>query len=118
MTSPMVSSRTVGAPEARNSAVSGVMLGIRKPNPMTIPAASMAWMTTMSGSIAPIEASDHRSSVLKLVHGLTWTGAITSDDGDAVMAGAAVGSLIGGLLADEHGGRVAGRSEEHTSELQ
>src|SRR5699024_12453450 len=48
------------------------------------------------------------SSVLKLVHGLTWTGAITSDDGDAGMAGAAVGSLIGGLLADEHGGRVAG----------
>src|SRR5690625_6298609 len=94
MTRPTVSSRIVGTPDDRKSALSVVMSGIRKPNPITIPAASMAWTTMMSGSIAPVIASDQRSNDRKLVQRLTWIGATGS------------------------AAEVEGRSEEHTSELQ
>src|SRR5690625_1221561 len=97
MTRPMVSSRIVGAPDDRKSALSGVMSGIRKPKPMTIPASSMAWMTKMSGSIAPIAASDQRIRVPKLVQRRTWTGAIGVLRG-AGEGAAVVDSDMGGLL--------------------
>src|SRR5690625_7997163 len=55
MTRPTVSSRIVGTPDDRKSALSVVMSGIRKPNPITIPAASMAW-TTMLPLIIVVQA--------------------------------------------------------------
>src|SRR5690625_2332259 len=78
MTRPTVSSRIVGTPDDRKSALSVVMSGIRKPNPTTLPAASMAWTTMMSGSIAPVIASDQRSNDRKLVQRLTWIGLLVA----------------------------------------
>src|SRR5699024_12645852 len=56
----MVSSRIVGAPVDRNRAPVGGMSPITKPKPMMMPAASIAWMITISGSMAPADASDQR----------------------------------------------------------
>src|SRR5690606_35009284 len=98
MTSPTVSSRIVGAPEDRNSALSGVMSGIRKPKPITIPAASADWITTMSGSIAPIDAMDHRSRARNPAQRLTWTGAGGggSDDGAVRVRASCIACLLEG----------------------
>src|SRR5699024_3056218 len=123
MTRPTVSSRIVGTPDDRKSALSVVMSGIRKPNPITIPAASMAWTTMMSGSIAPVIASDQRSNDRKRVQRLTWIGA-TGSAAEVEGVGAADDSDMGGLLAGrcsrDAGARcrVGGRGESQVGVLE
>src|SRR5699024_2036839 len=101
-----------------------VMSGIRNPKPMTIPAASAAWITTMSGSIAPMEASDHRSRARKLLHGPTCTGdgegAVGPADGPAGAGASCISELLGerDVFCERVGGGIGGRGEGEVGVLE
>src|SRR5699024_3938468 len=96
----MVSSRIVGAPVDRNRAPVGVMSPITKPKPMMMPAASIAGMITISGSMAPADATDQRMRVRKPVTAPVRTGAGGARARDRTLRG------VGAAGSDMDGQRV------------
>src|SRR5699024_9304988 len=97
----MVSSRIVGAPVDRNRAPAGVMSPITKPKPMMMPAASVAWMITISGSMAPVDASDQRIRVRNPVSAPVRTGEWGALERGGLLRGV-------GTAASDMGGHLAG----------
>src|SRR5690625_309092 len=75
-TNPIVSKSIAGVPVDKNIAMGSVISGMMNPKPMTMPAASIAWTTTISGNIGPTWSISQRNSAVKLAQVLAvgWAG--------------------------------------------
>src|SRR5699024_4818441 len=108
-----VNRRMVGAPVERKRAVSGVMPGMRKPKPITIPAAISVCRTITSGNRVPACAACRRSRLVRATMLRAAGGRSAATSGCAVaaegfMAGGSSRSDMRGLLGGI-GARRAGR---------